>query len=78
MVKNPSQRKAWPLARWRSWVQAAFLLAWLDPFLLRMHGICSPVFHCYSCPLATFACPIGILAQYSACTSFPFWPSGPC
>ena len=31
---------------------------------------CSPVFHCYSCPLATLACPIGILANFEAgCTS---------
>ena len=76
MVKNRSKRKAWPLARWRIWVQAGFLLAWLDPFLLRMHGICSPVFHCYSCPWATFACPIGILAQYGALHVIPFLAVG--
>ena len=35
MVKDKSKRKTWPLARWRIWVQAGFLLAWLDPFLLR-------------------------------------------
>ena len=29
------------------------------PLQLRMHTVCSPVFHCYSCPLATYACPIG-------------------
>ena len=58
------------------WVQAGFLLAWLDPFLLRLHGICSPVFHCHSCPWATFACPIGILAQYGALHVFPFLAVG--
>jgi polyferredoxin len=76
MVKNTSRQKPWRLARWRSWVQAGFLLVWLDPLLLRLHGICSPVFHCYSCPLATFACPIGILAQYSALHVFPFLAVG--
>jgi ferredoxin-type protein NapH len=30
------------------------------------------VFHCYSCPLATFACPIGVLANFSAIHMFPF------
>ena len=76
MVKNKSKRNSWPLARWRIWVQAGFLLAWLDPFLVRMHGVCSPVFHCYSCPWATFACPIGILAQYGALHVVPYLALG--
>jgi polyferredoxin len=60
------------LARWRIWVQAAFTIAWLDPFMWRLHNVCSPVFHCYSCPLATFACPIGVLANFSAIHLIPF------
>jgi len=56
----------------RLWVQTAFLLVWLDPLAIRMHTICSPVFHCYACPLATFACPIGVIAQFSALHIFPF------
>lgn len=56
----------------RLWVQAAFLFVWLDPLALRMHTMCSPVFHCYACPLATFACPIGVIAQFSALHMFPF------
>jgi ferredoxin-type protein NapH len=60
------------LVRWRAWIQAAFLLVWLDPFMLRLHNVCGPVFHCYSCPLATFACPIGVLANFSALHLFPF------
>ncbi len=56
----------------RLWVQIAFLLVWLDPLALRMHTMCSPVFHCYACPLATFACPIGVIAQFSALHMFPF------
>jgi len=64
------------LIQWRVWVQAAFLLAWLDPLVLRMHNICGPVFHCYSCPLATFACPIGVISNFSALHIFPFLAVG--
>ena len=60
------------LARWRVWVQVAFLAVWLDPFAIRLHTLCAPVFHCYSCPLATFACPIGVLANFSAIHVIPF------
>jgi len=60
------------LLGWRMWIQSAFLVLWLDPLGLRLHTMCSPVFHCYSCPLATFACPIGIIAQFSAMHLFPF------
>jgi ferredoxin-type protein NapH len=60
------------LAPWRVWVQAAFLAVWLDPLMLRLHNVCSPVFHCYSCPLAAFACPIGVLANFSALHVVPF------
>ena len=57
-------------------MQAGFLLAWLDPFLLRLHGICGPVFHCYSCPLATFACPIGVLANLQRAARDPLAGGG--
>jgi polyferredoxin len=57
-------------------VQASLLLAWLDPLALRLHSICGPVFHCYSCPLATFACPIGVLANFSALHVIPFLAVG--
>ncbi len=62
--------------RWRWLVQAGFVLVWLNPFLLRFHTVCSPVFHCYSCPLATFACPIGVLANFSALHLFPYLAVG--
>ncbi len=76
MVDAKPKRKKWPLARWRPWVQTGFLLAWLNPLLPRLHGICSPVFHCYSCPWATIACPIGILAQYGGLHAIPFLALG--
>src|SRR5208337_1784397 len=72
MAKNKSGSMASRLARWRWWVQAGFLLAWLDPLMMRLHTVCGPVFHCYSCPLATFACPIGVLANFSALHLIPF------
>jgi ferredoxin-type protein NapH len=72
MAKKKSGTMASRLARWRWWIQAGFLFAWLDPFMLRMHSVCSPVFHCYSCPLATFACPIGVIANFSAVHLIPF------
>ncbi|MBI4581994.1 MAG: 4Fe-4S binding protein [Planctomycetes bacterium] len=60
------------LAGRRAWVQGLFLVVWLDPLMLRLHNVCGPVFHCYSCPLAAFACPIGVLANFSALHLFPF------
>jgi polyferredoxin len=65
-TKNPPR-----FVRARHFVQGAFLLAWLGPFGLRLHYICGPVFHCYACPLATFACPIGVLANFSALAVSP-------
>ncbi|MBN1908725.1 MAG: 4Fe-4S binding protein [Pirellulales bacterium] len=76
MAKKKPKRFLLRLAGRRMWVQAAFLLAWLDPLMLRMHGICSPVFHCHSCPAATFACPIGVLANFGAIHVFPFLALG--
>lgn len=60
------------LVPWRIWIQSTFLLVWLDPLNLRLHTMCAPVFHCYACPLATFACPIGVIAQFGALHIFPF------
>jgi ferredoxin-type protein NapH len=60
------------LAAHRLWIQTAFLAVWLDPLGLRMHNICGTVFHCYACPLATFACPVGILVSFSSLHIFPF------
>ncbi len=64
------------LQPYRLWIQSAFLFVWLGPFGLRYHGVCAPVFHCYACPLATFACPIGVLANFSALHLIPFMTIG--
>jgi polyferredoxin len=73
---NASQPPAAParrrrLVRFRPWIQAAFLAVWLGPFGLRLHSISGCVFHCYACPLATLACPIGVIAQFAALPVFP-------
>jgi polyferredoxin len=76
MAKGKSGSGIRALVRWRWLVQAGFVFVWLNPFFLRLHTVCSPVFHCYSCPLATFACPIGVLANFSALHLFPFIAAG--
>ena len=72
MVKKSLKNLSAKLVGMRMWIQTAFLVVWLDPLGLRMHTICSPVFHCYACPLSTFACPIGVIAQFSALHMIPF------
>lgn len=76
MAKHKSGRFGPLLIGGRIWVQALFVVVWANPFMLRLHNVCAPVFHCYSCPLATFACPIGVLANFSALHVFPFLAVG--
>jgi polyferredoxin len=54
------------LSRLRPWVQTGFLAVWLAPLGRWLHGIPGCVFHCYSCPLSSFACPIGVMANYAS------------
>lgn len=54
------------LTRMRPWVQTAFLGVWLAPVGRWLHSIPGCVFHCYSCPLSSFACPVGVAANYFA------------
>jgi len=57
-------------------VQTGFLAVWLAPVGQWLHSIPGCVFHCYSCPLSSFACPIGVAANYAALApvafEFPF------
>jgi len=55
----------------RNWVQLALLGVWLNP-LLALTRVCGPVYHCHACPLSAFACPIGVMANFSAWHVFPF------
>ncbi len=72
MAGKNSQPWGVRIARWRLAVQVAFLTVWLGPFLPRWHAVCGVAFHCHSCPLALLACPVGILAQFSALHVLPF------
>ncbi|MHC4406781.1 MAG: 4Fe-4S binding protein [Planctomycetota bacterium] len=74
MAKGKDKTVASRLSRWRSGVQASFSVAWLAWFIpwLRVHTFCSPVFHCHSCPVALFACPIGMLAHFGALHAIPY------
>ncbi|MBI9018499.1 MAG: 4Fe-4S binding protein [Phycisphaerae bacterium] len=58
------------IIKWRHPIQALFLFVWMSPFSFL--GVCGPVFHCYACPLSTFACPVGLIANSSAMHIFPF------
>jgi len=58
-------------SRLRNWVQLALLGVWLNP-LLFLPQLCGVVYHCHSCPLSAFACPIGVMATFSSWHVFPF------
>lgn len=78
MVSMPDKTKPkfslW-LRKWRTLIQAVFVLIFVNPWI-RIHSVCSPVFHCYACPLASFACPIGVIGQFAGIHVFPFLAVG--
>jgi polyferredoxin len=39
-------------------------------------GIACPFFYCYGCPVAAFACPIGVFQNFVAVEQFPFYAVG--
>jgi len=63
---RPAAALGLKLMRLRPWVQTAFLGVWLAPLGRWLHAIPGCVFHCYSCPLSSFACPVGVAANYAA------------
>lgn len=80
---KPTPRRA-TFLRLRPWAQTVFLLLWFAPLawvsaqLGRWaRSIPSCVFHCYYsgaqlCPLASFSCPVGIVAQLAALGAVPY------
>jgi hypothetical protein len=60
----------------RPWVQAAFAVLWLWP-IRALQGLPGCVFHCYGCPWASFACPIGLMANFSAALPHPGLATAP-
>ncbi len=41
------------------------MAALLNIGLFQLHSICFPVFNCHSCPISVFACPLGVIGQFS-------------
>ncbi len=64
------------LPRARRPIQLAFLVVWLAPLSKSLGKIPGCVFHCYACPLASFACPIGVVANYAQWHAVPFMAIG--
>lgn len=62
---HPTGRGA-EITRLRPWIQTVFLGVWLAPVGKLLHSVPGCVFHCYSCPLSAFACPVGVAANYAA------------
>jgi polyferredoxin len=56
-------------------VQLAFLPVWLTP-IAALRGVPSCVFHCYACPLASAACPVGLAASGAALHLVPLLTIG--
>jgi polyferredoxin len=56
----------------RKKVQILSAIALNSSFFFEFKSVCLPVLNCHSCPLAIFACPIGIIGQFSALHLFPF------
>lgn len=63
--------KARRITRTRALVQVLSLVG-LNSFFWQPRSICVPAFNCHSCPAATFACPVGVLVNFSSLRIFPF------
>lgn len=58
------------MERLRFKIQLAFA-ALFNIGLFQWHSVCFPVLNCHSCPTSIFACPIGVIGQFSAIGVFP-------
>jgi len=48
----------------------------LNSYFLQLRFACVPALHCHSCPLSIFACPVGVLVNFSALRILPFFAIG--
>jgi ferredoxin-type protein NapH len=65
-------KKAWYVTK-RLYIQiGGVVLLNISILMPWAKGICVPVLHCYGCPVATFACPIGTLQYFITAAAFPF------
>lgn len=56
--------------------QTLSLLALNSSWGPQVKWLCSPVMNCHSCPLAWFACPIGVFVHFAGYNVFPFLALG--
>jgi polyferredoxin len=71
---NPVVRVAAQLLRIRrGWVQAGAALVTNSAFPSFLKHVPCPGLNCYSCPAASFACPIGGLQHFSAARQVPLY-----
>jgi polyferredoxin len=54
----------------------AFVLVNIGFIQILKTGVVCPFFYCYACPVAAFACPIGVFQSYAAVGQFPFYAIG--
>jgi len=59
----------------RKYIQVLSLIFFNIPIQLFKY-IPAPVLNCYSCPLSSFACPIGIIQHFSIIKTIPFFTIG--
>jgi ferredoxin-type protein NapH len=64
------------IAAHRRAVQVAALIGLHASWGPEAKWLCNPVLTCHSCPLAFFACPIGVFVHYSGHHIFPFLAVG--
>jgi polyferredoxin len=64
------QRLLDPIYRWRYQLSIAVLAN--SYFFSFLKFLPCPIFNCYACPLAVFACPIGTLQHFFIIGAFPF------
>lgn len=59
------------ITRTRYFIQFVALLG-LNANFFQLRSVCVPAMNCHSCPAATFACPVGVLVNFSTLRIFPF------
>lgn len=57
-------------------VQVLSLLVLNSFFLSPLRPVCFPALNCYMCPMAVFACPVGVAVQFSTVAVFPLFAVG--
>ena len=63
--------KSTRIKKLRTFTQLAALVFLSMPFL-GLQGISAPVFYCHGCPIASMACPLGIISNFCVYRIFPF------